>query len=100
MLTSELSQLEVTRTLLRAGIDYQRVPYLAGQALRGVYVVELTGTVLARAMSYQTPKLGSLDSIHLASAAPFRAELAGLVTYDHGLARAAGDLGFPVIAPA
>ncbi|MGH3905772.1 MAG: type II toxin-antitoxin system VapC family toxin [Pseudonocardiaceae bacterium] len=99
LVTSELAQLEITCTLLRAGIDHQRVPYLTGQALRGVYVVDLSSTVLARAMAYRVPRLGSLDAIHLASADPFRTELTEFVTYDHELTKAAADLGFPVAAP-
>jgi predicted nucleic acid-binding protein len=75
------------------------VPYFVGQALTGVYVVDLTSTVLARAMAYQVPRLGSLDAIHLASADPFRPELTDLVTYDRELTRAAAELGFPVSSP-
>ncbi len=48
---------------MRAGIDHQRVPYITGQALRGVYLIDLTSTVLARAMTYRVPRLGSLDTI-------------------------------------
>jgi predicted nucleic acid-binding protein len=65
-----------------------------------LYVVDLTSTVLARAVAYRVPQLGSLDAIHLASADPFRSELSEFVTYDKELARAAVDLGFPVSAPA
>jgi predicted nucleic acid-binding protein len=100
LLSSELSQLEITRTLLRGGVDHQRVPFFAGQALSGVYLVDLTSTVLARAMSYRLPRLGSLDAVHLATADPFRTDLTGFVTYDLELARAASDLGFPAVAPA
>jgi uncharacterized protein len=99
LVSSEVAQLEISRTLLRAGIDHQRMPYLAGQALRGVYLVDLTSTVLARAMAYRVRRLGSLDAIHLASADPFRTELAEFITYDHELTKAAADLGFPVSAP-
>ena len=99
LVTSELAQLEITRTLLRAGIDHQRVPYVTGQALRGVYLVDLTSTVLARAMAYRASRLGSLDAIHLATADPFRTELTEFVTYDHELTTAAADLGFPVATP-
>ena len=99
LVTSELAQLEITRTLLRAGIDHQRVPYVTGQALRGIYLIDLTSTVLARAMAYRVPRLGSLDAIHLASADPFRTELTEFVTYDHELTKAAADLGFPVASP-
>lgn len=98
--TSELARLEITRTLLRAGIDHQRVPYLAGQALRGLHLVDLTSTVLDRAMAYRVPRLGPLDAIHLATADPFRTELTEFVTYNHELTKAAVDLGFPVAAPA
>jgi len=60
---------------MRAGVDHQRVPYVTGQALRGVYLIDLTSTVLARAMTYRMPLLGSLAAIHLATANPFRTEL-------------------------
>jgi len=99
LITSELAHVEITRTLLRARVDHRLVPHYLGQAMKGIYVVDLTSTVLARAMSYRTPALGSLDAIHLASADPFRPELTELITYDKELARAAGDLGFPVGAP-
>lgn len=100
LITSELARLEITRTLLRAGIDHQQVPYFTGQAVRGIYLVDLSTTVLSRAMAYRTSRLGSLDAIHLASAEPFRADLAEFVTYDKELAGAAEELGFPVAAPA
>lgn len=99
LITSELSELEITRTMLRAGIDHERVPYLRGQALRGVHIVELTTTVLARAMSYRVPRLGSLDSIHLSTADPFRPEVSEFVTYDNELGDAATGLGFVVSSP-
>ncbi|HEX9342303.1 MAG TPA: PIN domain-containing protein [Actinomycetota bacterium] len=100
LLSSELALLEITRALLRGGADPTRVPYYVSQALRGVYVLELSGTVLDRARSYQVAKLGSLDAIHLATADPFRGELTRFITYDGELASAASGLGFPVAAPA
>jgi uncharacterized protein len=100
LISSELARLEITRTLMRAGVDDTRVAHYVGQALRGIYLVDLTSTVLARAAAYRTVQLGSLDAIHLASADPFRTDLTELVTYDQELARAAHDLGFPVTAPA
>ncbi|WP_239396892.1 type II toxin-antitoxin system VapC family toxin, partial [Frankia sp. CiP3] len=99
LVTSELTTLEITRTLVRACADVQRVPYLAGLALRGVYVVDLSSAVLARAVAYRLRQLGSLDAIHLATADPFRTELTDFVTYDQELAAAATDLGLPVSAP-
>lgn len=99
LLTSELAQLEITRTLCRADIDHRLVPYLTGQALRGIYLVDLTSTVLTRAMGYRIGALGSLDAVHLATADPFRDELTQFVTYDRELAAAAEERGFPVSAP-
>jgi uncharacterized protein len=99
LVTSELAGLEITRTLLRAGVDHERVPYVTGQALRGLYIVDVTSTVLARAKAYGIRRLGSLDAVHLATADPFLTELTDFVTYDNELALAATEIGFPVNAP-
>lgn len=99
LVTSQLAALEISRTLLRAGVDHQRVPYVVGQAMRGLFLVDVTSTVLTRARSYGIRRLGSLDAIHLATADPFLADLTGFVTYDAELAVAATELGLPAIAP-
>jgi uncharacterized protein len=99
LVTSQLAVLEVSRTLLRAGVDKQRVPYVVGQAVRGLFLVDVTSTVLTRARSYGIRRLGSLDAIHLATADPFLAEVSAFVTYDDELAAAADELGLPVVAP-
>jgi uncharacterized protein len=75
------------------------VPYVAGQALRGLYLLDLNSAVLARAKGYRLRELGSLDAVHLATAEPFRAELTDFVTYDSELAAAATELGLPVRSP-
>ena len=100
LVTSQLAALEITRTLLRAGVPHDRVPYVVGQALRGLYLVDVTSTVLSRARAYGVRRLGSLDAIHLATADPFLPQLAGLVTYDMELAAASAEMGIPVVAPA
>jgi len=99
LVTSELAGLEIARTLLRAGVDHERVPYVTGQAMRGLYIVDITSTVLARAKAYGIRRLGSLDAVHLATADPFLADLSNFVTYDTELALAAAELGFPATAP-
>ena len=99
LVTSQLAVLEISRTLLRAGVDRQRVPYVVGQAVRGLFLVDVTSTVLARARSYGIRRLGSLDAIHLATADPFLAEMTAFVTYDAELAAAASELGLPATAP-
>ena len=99
LVTSQLAVLEISRTLLRAGVDRQRVPYVVGQAVRGLFLVDVTSTVLARARSYGIRRLGSLEAIHLATADPFLAEMTAFVTYDAELAAAASELGLPATAP-
>ena len=103
LLTSRLASLEISRTLLRAGVDRERVPYVVGQALRGVYLLDVTSTVLARAQAYGVRRLGSLDAIHLATALHLVSERAVTVTdfvvYDLRLAAAARGLGFSVVSP-
>jgi len=100
LVTSELARLEIARTLLRARVDPQRVPFFTEQALQSLYLLDVTRVVLARAVAFQAERLGSLDAIHLASAEPFRTELTDFVTYDLELSAAASDLGMPVRAPA
>jgi uncharacterized protein len=100
LVTSQLAALEISRTLLRAGVDHQRVPYIVGQATRGLFLVDVTSTVLTRARSYGIRRLGPLDAIHLATADPFLTDLTGFVTYDAELAAAAEELGLPAVAPA
>lgn len=99
LVSSQLAVLQISRTLMRAGVDHQRVPYVVGQAVRGLYLVDVTSTVLTRARSYGIQRLGSLDAIHLATADPFLAEITDFVTYDAELAAAASELGLPVAAP-
>ena len=72
---------------------------MTGQALRGLYLVDVTSTVLARARAYGIRQLGSLDALHLATADPFLTELTDFVTYDRELGAAAAELGLPAIAP-
>lgn len=99
LVTSQLALLEISRTLLRAGVDRQRVPYVVGQAVRGLFLADVTSTVLTRARSYGMQRLGSLDAIHLATADPFLEDLTAFVTYDAELAAAATELGLAVAAP-
>jgi predicted nucleic acid-binding protein len=99
LVTSQLSVLEISRTLIHAGVDRQRVPFAVGQAVKGIYLIDVTSTVLARARSYGIRRLGSLDAIHLATADPFLTELTGFVTYDAELGAAADELGLPTAAP-
>jgi hypothetical protein len=67
--------------------------------VRGLFLVDVTSTVLTRARSYGIRRLGSLDAIHLATADPFLAEVTAFVTDDAELAAAASELGLRATAP-
>ena len=99
LVTSQLAVLKISRTLLRAGVDHQRVPYIGAQAVLGLFLVDVTSTVLTRARSYGIRRLGSLGAIHLATADPFLAEMTAFVTYDSELSAAAEEIGLPVVTP-
>lgn len=100
LLTSELSELELTRSLQRAGTDTTQVPYFVRKALDGIFLSFLDRSARLLAISYEIRQLGSLDAIHLATADRVRNHLSALVTYDRELADAAKELGLPVSAPA
>jgi uncharacterized protein len=100
LVTSELSELELTRALLRSGEDKVRVPYAVREILFKVFLHFLHRGALQRAIAYDTRRLGTLDAIHLATAEGVRNHLTALVTYDGELAAAAEDLGLSVYAPA
>jgi predicted nucleic acid-binding protein len=100
LITSIVSELELTRGLLRGSMDPTRVPYYRDKALDGVWRQLLRPHHLKRAADYEIRKLGSLDAIHLATAEPHGDELSAFVTYDQELADAASELDMPVLAPA
>ncbi|MFJ9380271.1 type II toxin-antitoxin system VapC family toxin [Streptomyces sp. NPDC101455] len=100
LVTSQLAGVEIARTFRRAGVDRQRVPFLVGNTLTGIDQIVLSDDVLARAAGFEVQRLGTLDAIHLATAAPLHRELDGFVTYDKELADAVTALGLPHLAPA
>ncbi|MCE7080044.1 PIN domain-containing protein [Streptomyces sp. ST2-7A] len=97
--TSQLAGVEIARTFRRAGMDRQRVPFLVGNTLVGVDQIAIDDETLVRAAGHEVQKLGTLDAIHLATAAPLRDELTGFVTYDRELIKAVLDIGLPHLAP-
>jgi predicted nucleic acid-binding protein len=100
LVTSQLAGVEIARTFRRAGVDRQRVPFLVDNALTGIDQITLSDDVLARAAGFEVQRLGTLDAIHLATAAPLRRELDGFVTYDRELTDAVKALGLPHLVPA
>lgn len=71
LLTSELTRLEVSRFLHRLNVNNSpsnSIENYVRDALAGIELVRLNNTTLEIAARFPYPHLGSLDSIHLASA--------------------------------
>ena len=99
LVTSEISRVEISRTLQRNGVAHDRVPYFVGRALRDLYVLKIEDRVLRRAAGFPIAALGTLDAIHLATAESLRNEVEEIVTYDRDLSDAAHGVGIATNAP-
>ena len=97
--TSELAELELTRSLTRYGVPDREIPEHVSGVLDLVDVASISQVILRTATSYRIRRLGALDSIHLATAEFMRSGLGYFVTYDKELAAAAEDQGLKVVAP-
>ena len=91
--SSELAWVEVSRAVLRAGV--QDVRAVASAACSGVARQPLDGVVLARARTIGSANLRSLDAIHLSAAIVLGA--AEIMTFDRRLAEAAEALGVSAV---
>jgi len=97
LLTSVLTPIEVDRAIRRNGLqDAVNLEAL----FAGVEQRQLDPSVIARAGNIGPPALGTIASIHLATAVELRGELDAFVTYDTRLAEAARSHRLPVVAPA
>lgn len=94
LVTSALTQIELSRAAMRAGLAPGDLDALSQFAF-----LPIDSRVVAIASQLAPPTLRSLDAIHLASATVLREDLTQFVTYDHRQAHAATELGLPVIAP-
>ncbi len=96
MVTSELAKAEVVRAARR--LDADVVP--AARALVSqLDLIPLRGGLLDEAADAGTPRLRTLDAIHLVSAVSIRAELTAFVSYDNRLVTAAEAAGIPPVRP-
>lgn len=99
--TSVISEIELPRAIGRAkeagmaGGDDFAAWSITAAALK----VELTPAIRRRAAELEPAGLRTLDAIHVASALSFDADLAGLLTYDQRMQRAAAEHGIGVLAP-
>lgn len=96
IISSALAVVEVIRgvRVAEGGPDAEEE---ALEMLRGCSLVEIDRGVIEEARRHAAATLGSLDSLHLASA--LRVDPTCLVTYDRQLGRAARGLGLRVEAP-
>lgn len=98
-ITSALTEIELPRALIRAGVP-DGLPAVPGVLAR-LDIFEIDPVVRATAAAYRDPMLRSLDAIHLATAAVAGAvaTLTAFVTYDVRLAGTAAQLGMRPVAP-
>lgn len=96
--SSALARVEVLRATKRAGAP-PSIRRRAARVLARVALVSIDEPVLATAVRLGPPELRTLDAIHLATARSLDA-VAGIVTYDARLARAASRARLETWAPA
>ncbi len=99
VLSSALARAEVLRAMKRI----RATPATRSQAERvlgRIALVRIDDAVLDRAAAIDPAELGSLDSIHLATALGIGERLDGMITYDSRLGDAADRAGLPVLIPA
>ncbi len=96
LVSSALAQVEVVRgvRIADAGVEGEEE---ALEMLATCVLLDVDRDTLDDARRLAGPTLGTLDAIHLASAA--RSGATTLVTYDRQLGRAASELGMRVEAP-
>lgn len=100
LVASVLAEVEVSRAVRRHAPDrLEHIPTV----LDSLDLVKITGSVRAKAAGYPDPLLRSLDALHLATAHSIAstagAAVTALVTYDERLAKAASEVGLPVVMP-
>lgn len=90
-----LLETELRRAVHR---DESLTQELASGFLDGIGLYELPPSLFPEAGLLASPRLRSLDALHLAAA--IRIGVDCVLTYDHRMAEAARDLGIAVLAPA
>ncbi|MDQ3241603.1 MAG: VapC toxin family PIN domain ribonuclease [Actinomycetota bacterium] len=94
--TSELSRVELHRTVRRVGRGSLR----ARELLSGLTLIEMVESVLDAAETVGPPQLRLLDAIQLASASSLGQDLGVFIAYDECLLAAATAIDLPTLAPA
>lgn len=98
LITSTLSEVEITRALLRAShLEQLDVATAAANALNGFAFAPITSGIVGQARVVPPTSLRSLDAIHLATAVAVGAS--ELWTYDARLAEACATAGIRSRSP-
>jgi predicted nucleic acid-binding protein len=97
MISSELTKVEVCRTLIRLRIR-ERTRDHADDMLSRVAKLPINA-VLDIAADLDGPTLRSLDALHVATARMLGPAVTEFITYDKRLAEAATDAGLPLTMP-
>jgi len=95
--SSELTQVEVRRTLIRRNEGAARHEH--ADAVLKTYAKLPIAPVLLAAGRLPYQHLRSLDALHLATAASLGGALTQFITYDRQLGKFAEEAGLPVLAP-
>lgn len=94
--SSELARTEVVRAVRR---DQPTAVPRAFTAFEQLVLIELSQTILDAAGLLDTPRLRTLDALHLATAQVLSPQLGALVTYDERMTAVGAALGLPVRTP-
>ena len=97
--SSSVSWIEVNR-VLRSRLETEhpaRIVELVESALSGVDEVPLGSVVASLARRIGSPKMRSLDAIHLATASVIDADV--VVAYDRRMLSVASEMGFATLSP-
>jgi predicted nucleic acid-binding protein len=94
--TSEVTVVEITRTVRLAGLE-DDLEHELTELLDGCTLVAVDSDVVRSAAALTSETLRPLDAVHLATALVVSPDV--MYVYDRQLARAARDLGLRVAAP-
>jgi len=101
--TSVITSIELSRAVARTRCDSTALvadEYTILGLLASLAEIPLNDDVRAAASALTPVELRTLDAIHLASALALGGDLAGVLTYDNRMQRAALASGISVLAPA
>jgi predicted nucleic acid-binding protein len=98
MISSELTRVEVCRTLIRIG-QRERTRAETDALLSQIAKLPVVAGIIDKAGDAPGPTLRTLDALHLATATRLGPAVTEFITYDKRLAKAATEAGLPLTMP-